>query len=259
MEQTVVKQKPAVEAAVTPTRETAQKPKIKSPASKKRRKWIKRLIILAVLAALVVFLFKSCSGTGSIMAAGSYIPAVAARQELLVSVSGTGTIEPIHSYKVTTLIQGEVLEAPFEEGQTVHKGDLLFRIDSKDVEASIRQAELSLESARLNYSQLLKNQSDSQKNATVKATAAGVVTKLYVDQGDMVSAGAPIADILDRDNLKLTVPFHSVQAASISVGQQALSAWTVPWTPCTARWTPSPPPTRWVPAAPWSGRSPSGW
>ena len=83
MEQTVVKQKPAVEAAVTPTRETAQKPKIKSPASKKRRKWIKRLIILAVLAALVVFLFKSCSGTGSIMAAGSYIPAVAARQELL--------------------------------------------------------------------------------------------------------------------------------------------------------------------------------
>lgn len=222
MEQTVVKQKPAVEAAVTPTRETAQKPKIKSPASKKRRKWIKRLIILAVLAALVVFLFKSCSGTGSIMAAGSYIPAVAARQELLVSVSGTGTIEPIHSYKVTTLVKGEVLEAPFEEGQTVHKGDLLFRIDSKDVEASIRQAELSLESARLNYSQLLKNQSDSQKNATVKATAAGVVTKLYVDQGDMVSAGAPIADILDRDNLKLTVPFHAVQAASISVGQQAL-------------------------------------
>ena len=34
--------------------------------------------------------------------------------------------------------------------------------------------------------------------AAVKATAAGVVTKLYVDQGDMVSAGAPIADILDR-------------------------------------------------------------
>ena len=147
MEQTVVKQEPTAEAAVTPTRETAQKPKIKSPASKKRRKWIKRLIILAVLAALVVFLFKSCSGTGSIMAAGSYIPAVAARQELLVSVSGTGTIEPIHSYKVTTLVKGEVLEAPFEEGQTVHKGDLLFRIDSKDVEASIRQAELSLESA----------------------------------------------------------------------------------------------------------------
>ena len=49
-----------------------------------------------------------------------------------------------------------------------------------------------------------------------------MVTKLYVDQGDMVSAGAPIADILDRDNLKLTVPFHAVQAASISVGQQAL-------------------------------------
>ena len=221
MEQTVVKQKPAVEAAVTPTRETAQKPKIKSPASKKRRKWIKRLIILAVLAALVVFLFKSCSGTGSIRAAGSYIPAVAARQELLVSVSGTGTIQPIHSYKVTTLVKGEVLEAPFEEGQTVHKGDLLFRIDSKDVETSIQQAELSLESARLSYDQLLKNQSDNRKNTTVRAAAAGVITKLYVDEGDMVSLGAPIADILDRDNMKLTVPFHAADAAGFAVGQSA--------------------------------------
>ena len=32
-----------------------------------------------------------------------------------------------------------LLEAPFEEGQEVRKGDLLFRIDSSDVETSIRQ------------------------------------------------------------------------------------------------------------------------
>lgn len=138
-----------------------------------------------------------------------------------MSVSGTGTIQPIHSYKVTTLVKGEVLEAPFEEGQTVHKGDLLFRIDSKDVETSIQQAELSLESARLSYDQLLKNQSDNRKNTTVRAAAAGVITKLYVDEGDMVSLGAPIADILDRDNMKLTVPFHAADAAGLAVGQSA--------------------------------------
>lgn len=215
MEQTVVTPTPAQEAE-------QKKPARKSPMSKKKRKWIKRILILVVLAAVVALLFRSCSKAGTAMLSGAYLPAPVTRQDLLVSVSGTGTIEPIHSYKVTTLIQGEVLEAPFEEGQVIHKDDLLFRIDSKDLETSIQQAELSLASARLNYNQLLKNKSDLQKNSAVKATAAGVVTKLYVDEGDMVSAGTPIADILDRDNMKLKLPFHSVQASSLYVGQQAL-------------------------------------
>ena len=39
--------------------------------------------------------------------------------------------------------------------------------------------------------------------------------------GDTIAAGTPIADILDRDNMKLEVPFHSVNAAGFYVGQSA--------------------------------------
>ena len=219
METTQVRQETASQPAAPQKEQKDAAPKV--PMPRKKKKWIKRVIVLAVLAALVLFLFRSCSGAKNAIVSGSYLPASAARQDLVVSVSGTGTIQPIHSYKVTTLVKGEVLEAPFEEGQTVHKGDLLFRIDSKDVETSIQQAELSLESARLSYDQLLKNQSDNRKNTTVRAAAAGVITKLYVDEGDMVSLGAPIADILDRDNMKLTVPFHAADAAGFAVGQSA--------------------------------------
>ena len=203
-----------------PETQSPSKP-VKVPMPKKKKKWIKRVIVLVVLIAVVVFLLRSCAGGGTALTSGTYLPSTASTQDLVVSVSGTGAIKPLHSYKVTTLVKGEVLEAPFEEGQTVHKGDLLFRIDSTDVETSIQQAQLSLESAQLNYQQLLKNQEDNHKNATVKATATGVITKLYVDEGDMVSAGAPIADILDRDNMKLKVPFHSADAAAFYVGQAA--------------------------------------
>ena len=206
--------------ASAPATQAPPKP-VKVPMPRKKKKWIKRIIVLVVLVAVVVFLLRSCSGGSTALTSGIYLPSTASTQDLVVSVSGTGAIEPLHSYKVTTLVKGEVLEAPFEEGQTVHKGDLLFRIDSTDVETSIEQAQLSLESARLNYQQLLKNQDDSHKNATVEANATGVITKLYVDEGDMVSAGAPIADILDRDNMKLKVPFHSADAAGFYVGQSA--------------------------------------
>ena len=217
METTERKQE--VQSPSAPGKQAAKAPKV--PIPKKKKKWLKRIVTLVIVVAVIVLVLRACSGGTNLTSTVAYLPSTAQMQDLVVSVSGTGAIEPLHSYRVTTLVRGEVLEAPFEEGGTVHKGDLLFRIDSTDVETAIEQARLSLETARLNYQQLLKNQADSQKNATVTATASGVITELYVDEGDMVSAGAPIADILDRDNMKLTVPFHSADAAAFYIGQPA--------------------------------------
>ena len=164
METSQVKQDTAVQPAA-PETQKGTKP-LKVPMPRKKKKWIKRAIILAVLAAVVIFLFRSCMSAGTALLSGAYLPSTVSTQDLLVSVSGTGAIEPIRSYRVTSLVRGEVVEAPFEEGGTVQEGDLLFRIDSTDVETAIQQAQLSLESARLNYQQLLKNQEDNLKNAT---------------------------------------------------------------------------------------------
>ena len=55
-----------------------------------------------------------------------------------------------------------------------NKGDLLFRIDAKDAENSIQQLELTLRSAQLTLNDLLKTQSDNQKDRNIKSGADGV-------------------------------------------------------------------------------------
>ena len=197
-------------------------PAFKAP--KKKRKWIKRVIILAVVVAFLVFLLSRCMGAGQQLLSSAYLPYTASMRDMTVSVSGTGTIEPIQSYKVTTLVSGEILEAPFEEGQTVHKGDVLFRIDARDVENNIAQLELNVQSAQLALDDLLKNQSDNQKDRSITAKDAGVITELHVEQGDSVTVGTVIADVLDRDHMKLKVPFHASDAAGFYVGQTATVA-----------------------------------
>ncbi|WP_209341871.1 HlyD family efflux transporter periplasmic adaptor subunit [Flavonifractor sp. AGMB03687] len=197
-------------------------PQFKAP--KKKRKWIKRVIILAVVVAFLVFLLSRCMGAGQQLLSSAYLPYTASVQDMTVSVSGTGTIEPIQSYKVTTLVSGEILEAPFEEGQTVHKGDVLFRIDARDVENNIAQLELNVQSAQLALDDLLKSQSDNQKDRSITAKDAGVITELHVEQGDSVTVGTVIADVLDRDHMKLKVPFHASDAANFYVGQSATVA-----------------------------------
>ena len=197
-------------------------PQFKAP--KKKRKWIKQVIILAVVVAFLVFLLSRCMGAGQQLLSSAYLPYTASVQDMTVSVSGTGTIEPIQSYKVTTLVSGEILEAPFEEGQTVHKGDVLFRIDARDVENNIAQLELNVQSAQLALDDLLKSQSDNQKDRSITAKDAGVITELHVEQGDSVTVGTVIADVLDRDHMKLKVPFHASDAANFYVGQSATVA-----------------------------------
>ena len=209
----------SAETAAPSSQPVKEVPKFKAP--KKKRKWVKRLVIILVAVALIVFLFSRCMGAGQQIISSAYLPYTAEVRDMTVSVSGTGTIEPLQAYKVTTLVSGEILEAPFEEGQTVQKGDVLFRIDARDLESNIEQLQLNVRSAQLALDDLLKTQSDNQKDRNVKAEDAGIITKLYVDQGDSVTVGTVVADVLDRDHMKLKVPFHSADAQSFYIGQAA--------------------------------------
>ena len=206
-------------AAPSPAAPEKKLPQFQAP--KKKRKWVKRLIILLVIAAVLVFLLSRCMGAGQQVLSSVYLPYTAQVRDMTVSVSGTGTIEPISAYRVTSLVSGEILEAPFEEGQTVHKGDVLFRIDAGSVENNIQQLQLNVRSAQLALDDLLETRSDNQKDCNITAEDGGVITQLYVDQGDAVAVGAVIADVLDRDHMKLEVPFHAADAAGFYAGQPA--------------------------------------
>lgn len=184
-------------------------------APKKKRRWPKVVIaVLLVLAALFFFVIRPMLGAGKELLAGAYLTSTAQMQEMTVSVSSTGTIQPIDSYNVSGMVTGEVLEAPFEVGDQVEKGDVLYRIDPGSAETALQQAHLSVQQAQLNYDSIVDG-------LNPKASGAGVVQKLHVKKGDLVSAGSPIADISDTSTMTLTVPFQSADAQRIAVGSSA--------------------------------------
>lgn len=191
----------------------AEEPAFQAP--KKKGKWRKRLIIALIIAAAVFFVvIRPMLGAGKEMISSAYLSQTAQVRDMTVSVSSTGTVTPIDSYKVAALVTGEVLDAPFEEGDQVEKGQLLYQIEANDAQNAVAQAELSVRQAQLSY----QNAVDSLNPS---ASGSGVVQKLYIKKGDMVSAGSPIADIGDTATMTLTATFHSMDAAKLYVGQQA--------------------------------------
>ena len=94
-----------METTQTPTKETAaeltpadQKPKKRFSAlhiPPKRRKWVRRVAILAVLT-IGGYWFVSHSGqSGGPPAMGQYTPDTVQRRDLTSTISGTGTVTPI--------------------------------------------------------------------------------------------------------------------------------------------------------------------
>ncbi len=181
---------------------------------KMTKKW---WIILGVAVVMIVALIITAFSMGGKKQEAEILTAVADTGDIEVIISGTGTIEPNASYEVTSLVKGEIINAPFEEGTVVEKGDLLYQIDTADVENSIERSKISLERAQNTYSQNVTDIS----NLNVRAKGNGTITALYVKKGDNVSANSKIADVIDSHVMLLKIPFISEHAEQLSVGQTA--------------------------------------
>jgi membrane fusion protein, multidrug efflux system len=74
-------------------------------------------------------------------AAAPVAVAAALQQSVPVRLQAIGNVEAYTSVAVKSRVDGQILEVQFREGQEVKKGEVLFRIDPRPFEASLRQAE----------------------------------------------------------------------------------------------------------------------
>ncbi|MCD8037077.1 MAG: efflux RND transporter periplasmic adaptor subunit [Clostridiales bacterium] len=191
-------------------------PKLKGKKSGGSKK--KRIIAIIVIIALIFAAVKIISSRSSSSSESStYTYGTAVRTTITNSIEGSGTLEPADSYTVSTLVRGDVLSDYFEEGDTVEKGQVLYELDSSDMETSIEKAQLSVSSAQRNYSSSVKD----LENLNVTTKVAGTVTEVLVDVGDKVSSGQQVATVRDDSEMTLTLPFPADEAENFYIGQTA--------------------------------------
>ncbi|MBM6680754.1 efflux RND transporter periplasmic adaptor subunit [Pseudoflavonifractor capillosus] len=184
----------------------------------KKRRWKKFAVagVALVVAAGVGWQMLS-PGQSSAASATSYTTAEVTRMDVSSSITGSGTLEAADSYSVTTLIEGSILTADFEEGDEVEEGTILYTIDSSDASNSLEQAEISLNQAQRSYN----NQLESQEDLIITSPVSGQVYSIDVEVGDDVSAGETVATIRDSQTMSLEVSFPADAATSFYVGQSA--------------------------------------
>jgi multidrug efflux system membrane fusion protein len=161
------------------------------------------------------------------------VPVVAATARsgsMGVYLVGLGTVTPLSTVTIHSRVDGELVEVFFKDGQMVHQGDLLARIDPRPFEVQLTQAtgqkakdDATLKNGQLDlarYQDLVqrgiipKQQVDTQV-ATVNQAEGAVQS----DQGQIDSAklnlaySRIVAPISGRVGLRLIDPGNIVHAA----------------------------------------------
>ena len=202
------------QSAPAPEKQEKKKFSLKGLGGKKKKRWLKILIVLVVVAAVVVGCVSNMTKNVNNQLSSSYLVATAARQDLTVSVSGTATLQPADSYNITTLLSGDIVSAPFEEGDLVAKDTLLYTMDSSDAQDSMDRAQISVQQAQLAYQQ-------AQEALHPTATISGTVSEIYVHNGESVNAGAQLAKIVANTELSIDFLFPFAAPSDFYVGQSA--------------------------------------
>lgn len=138
-------------------------------------------------------------------------------------LSSSGVIQPKNTYSITSLVEGEVASADFEEGDQVTAGQVLYQIDVSSMESERKSASTSLERANKSYADAVEDYQEAASDYsgnTYKSTGTGFIKSLKIQEGDKVNSGTQLAEIYNDQTMKIRVPFLSGEAALIGVGNQ---------------------------------------
>ena len=160
--------------------------------------------------------------------------AKAEKKPVPLDVDSIGAVTPISSVALKSRVETTIVGVHFEDGARVKEGDLLFTLDSRQIEAQIAQAEGNLARSQ---SQLVAAERDMRRfNELI---GKGATTQVNVDNAKTAAdtATATIqADQAILDNLKVQRSFTKINApisgrisaATVKVGNFVRPADTSP-------------------------------
>jgi len=125
---------------------------------------------LALVAALA--LFAGCSDSGRAQTKSGPPPAVpvgvaAVEQKVVpLQVLAVGNVQAYTTVGVKSQVAGQILTVHFKEGDEVKRGDLLFTIDQRPLEATVRQAEANVAKDRAQLGQVEATRGQRQAEIT---------------------------------------------------------------------------------------------
>ena len=200
----------------------------KGPRSRTRAR-IVQIVSVVVLLLLLVLLWRFLGDRASPKAAGAgrgeVVPveiAAVTQKDVPIQIRAIGNVEALTTIAVRSQVEGVLLRVAFTPGQEVKKGELLFTIDPRPLQAQLSQAEANL----LRAMAAVQQGRDIVAKDLATANNDRVITRR---DANLVEAGVIPREQYDNDLAKLQSDEASVRAdqsavANLQAAQKAEQA-----------------------------------
>jgi multidrug efflux system membrane fusion protein len=136
--------------------------------------------------------------------------ASAEKQKVPVRVDALGTVTPVASVAVKTRIDSEIVKVHFQDGARVREGDVLFTLDSRTLEAQIKQVQGLLDGAKAQLEQAERDVARYTdllaKNATTQVTLNNARTQMTIWRASVDSNTGQL------ENLRIQLSYCTIRA-----------------------------------------------
>jgi membrane fusion protein, multidrug efflux system len=206
-----------------------------------KRKWLLGVAALALVGIVVLarglWTSDRAAAARAQGQAGRPVPvdvAQAVRKQVPVRVEALGTVTPIASVAIKARIDTAIDSVHFTDGASVNKGDLLFTLDCRAVDAQIVQTQgnIARDEAQLHGAQLdvTRYQSLVAKNASSQQTLDTATTLAETFQANIKSDQGLLENLqVQRTYCTITAPITGrISAAMVKVGNFVRQADTTP-------------------------------
>jgi len=203
-----------------------------------KRKWLMGGAVVALIAIVVLVRgFWTSDGAAARSQAARTVPvetATAVRKTMPVRLSALGNVTPVASVAIKTQVDTTITEVNFRDGASVQKGDLLFTLDCRQIEADMKRVQAIIDGAQATLEQALRDVERytdlAARNATPIVTLNNAQTTVNVSRATAESNRAQL------ENLKVQLSFCSIRApisgrismANVKVGNFVRQADTSP-------------------------------
>ena len=203
-----------------------------------KRQWLIGGAALALVGiAVLVRGFWTTDGVAARQTEARPVPvetAVAGRKTMPVRLTALGNVTPVASVAIKTQVDTTITEVHFRDGASVQKGDLLFTLDCRQIEADMKRVQAIIDGAQ---STLEQAQRDVERYTDlVGRNATPIVTLNNAQTAVNVSRATAESNRAQLENLKVQLSFCSIRAsisgrismANVKVGNFVRQADTAP-------------------------------
>jgi RND family efflux transporter MFP subunit len=203
-----------------------------------KRQWLIGGAALALVGiAVLVRGFWTTDGVAARQTEARPVPvetAVAGRKTMPVRLTALGNVTPVASVAIKTQVDTTITDVHFRDGASVQKGDLLFTLDCRQIEADMKRVQAIIDGAQ---STLEQAQRDVERYTDlVGRNATPIVTLNNAQTAVNVSRATAESNRAQLENLRVQLSFCTIRAsisgrismANVKVGNFVRQADTTP-------------------------------